>query len=108
MPVALSCLLVVVVAECGSQDDSGVGAAGCILAHRVAANVVIKIGDAVLLLGAEIVAKDMAVSQGDHSGDVVSFISGGVHVQNVEVVGDVVVDVVGGVLHFLGLSVLWW
>ena len=95
------CRLGVVVAERGSQNDGGVGAAGCVLSHGAATNVVIKVGGAVLPLGAEIVAKSMAVSQGDHSGDVVNFISGGAHVQDVEVVGDVVVDVVGGVLHFL-------
>ena len=80
------------------------GAAGCILADRVAANVVVKVGGAVLLLWVEIVAEAVAVGQGDHSGDPVGFISGDAHVQSVEDVGDVVVDVVGGA-HCFALSV---
>lgn len=83
-------------------------AAGCILAHKVASNVVVKVGGAVLHVVAELVPERLAVGQADDSGGGAGVVFQDFAIldvgDSVQVVGDVVIDVVGGALHCVFLS----
>ena len=84
------------------------GAAGRVLHYEASADVVVKVGGAVLYVAAELVSERLAVGQADDSGGGASVVFQDFAIldmgDGVQVVGDVVIDVVGGALHCVFLS----